>query len=175
MMIQMRVPVPLSLRRALGAGCRKSSPGVILMSVIDNMIRLHRWQLEERERYLADLESLAERLRADAQRLEREAAEEARLAGISLDAPADAPLSIFLRPLVERRRKLERSVGELEGQIAEAREAVATARQEVKLYEMAWEQRGVPPTGQRLTRRMRRLLEAQQTMRAAQAARKQVI
>ena len=39
------------------------------MSMVENLLRLHRWQLEERRRYLGELESLAERLRADAQRL----------------------------------------------------------------------------------------------------------
>jgi len=143
------------------------------MSVIDNMIRLHRWQLEERERYLADLESLAERLRADARRLEREAEEEARAAGIALDTPADAPLSIFLKPLIERRRKLERSVAEIETQIAEARAAAATSRQELKLCEMATEQRAAALPAQRLTRRTRRILQAQQRMRA-EAARQHI-
>jgi len=36
------------------------------MSVRDNLLRLHRWRLQERQDYLAGLESLMERLRADA-------------------------------------------------------------------------------------------------------------
>src|SRR5215208_2439477 len=39
------------------------------MSMVENLLRLHRWQLEERRRYLGELESLAERLRVDAVRL----------------------------------------------------------------------------------------------------------
>ena len=46
------------------------------MSVMDNMMRQHRWALDERRRFLTELESLALRLRRDAQRLHQEIAEE---------------------------------------------------------------------------------------------------
>src|SRR5260370_42265311 len=39
------------------------------MSIAENLLRLHRWQLEEQRRYVAELEALARRLRADAHRL----------------------------------------------------------------------------------------------------------
>jgi hypothetical protein len=138
------------------------------MTVLDNLLRLHRWQLEERQRYLADLESLAERLRADASRLQQEAEEEARAAGISLDQPDGERGFLLIRPLLERRRKLERSAVEIEGQVAEARAAVEAAEQEVKLHEVGWSQRSVIPGGP-LTRRARR---SQEALVQAQRARK---
>ena len=105
------------------------------MSALDTLIRVHRWQLDERRRYLAGLDSLASRLRADAQRLQDEAQEEARAAGLSSQAAAAYPP--YIRALIERREKLERSIAEVEGQIAAAHEAVTEAYQEVKRYELA--------------------------------------
>src|SRR5947209_12534837 len=37
----------------------------VTMSIHENLLRLHRWQLDERRRYTAELEALSERLRAD--------------------------------------------------------------------------------------------------------------
>ena len=105
------------------------------MSALHTLIRVHRWQLDERRRYLADLDRLAARLRGDAQRLGDEAEAEARAAGLSLEAAAAYP--DFIRTLIERRREIEHSVAEVDAQIAEAREAVAAAFQEVKRYELA--------------------------------------
>jgi flagellar protein FliJ len=105
------------------------------MSALESLIRVHRWQLDERRRYLAGLDALAEKLRADAERLRLEAENEARAAGLSLQAGAAYPL--FIRGLIERRQKIERSIAEVEAQIAEARDAVTEAFSEVKRYELA--------------------------------------
>jgi flagellar FliJ protein len=105
------------------------------MSALETLIRVHRWQLDERRRYLAGLDGLAARLRADAERLQVEADAEARAAGFSLDAASAYPE--FIRSLIERRREIERSIAEIDLQITEARDAVTTAFQEVKRYELA--------------------------------------
>jgi flagellar FliJ protein len=95
------------------------------MSARDHLHRLQVWQLAERRRYLADLESLAARLRADVERLRDEIGEP--------NGDAAQAQSVFARPLVERRDKLLGSIVEIDVQIGEAREAVATAEQEVRL------------------------------------------
>src|SRR5262249_41702714 len=123
------------------------------------LLRLHRWQLEERQRYLADLELLAVRLRADALRLQNEAEEEARAAGVSLDAPDGERGFWMIRPLLERRRKMGRAIAEIEGQVADARAAVEAAEQEVKMHEVGWSQHATFPTSP-MTRRARRAQEA---------------
>ena len=46
------------------------------MTVSHNRLRQHRWELDERRRFLAGLEALAARLRRDAQRLHWEIEEE---------------------------------------------------------------------------------------------------
>jgi hypothetical protein len=94
-----------------------------------NFYRQQHWQLAERQRYLADLESLAERLRADVDRMNGEidqaggAIEPGRVGGV------------FIRPLIARRDKLQRSLAEIETQIADARATVAAAQQEMRLVE----------------------------------------
>ena len=118
------------------------------MSVADNVLRQHRWELDERRRFLAELESLALRLRRDAQRLHREIEEESG-AGRLL-RQGGAPYPVFVEPLIERGQKLERSIAEIETQILDARKAVAVTEQQVRLYEATQAQRtGKPASGVR--------------------------
>ena len=104
------------------------------MSAIDSLIRLYRWQLDERKRHLADLEGLAVRLREDEQRLEEENAREQALVATSPEAAF--VYAGYACNLIERRRKLRQSQAEVAQQITEAREALADAFQEVKRYEI---------------------------------------
>jgi flagellar protein FliJ len=109
------------------------------MSVLDNRLRQQRWELDERRRFLAELEGLAARLRRDTQRLHREIEQETGAADVEQKPSIVYP--IFVGPLLDRRKKLEGSILEIEAQIADAREAVATAEQEVNLVEAAWTHR----------------------------------
>lgn len=122
------------------------------MNSRSNFHRTQQWQLAERQRYLTELEALGERLRADVERLHGEI-EEAGAAGAVPSNPRLDPL--FVRPLIDRQEKLLRSVAEIEAQIVEARAAVASAQQEVKLVEGALVHRGLR-FEERLTRRTRR-------------------
>ncbi|HEX3883154.1 MAG TPA: hypothetical protein VHW66_10885 [Stellaceae bacterium] len=129
------------------------------MSVRDNLLRLHRWRLQERQDYLAGLESLMERLRADARRLQDEIAETERAAGRPANhlAGNDAGGSaLYLGPMLDRREKIERSLAEIEVQIEEARETVAAAQQEVKHAENGAGGIHATPAPMRVTRRTRR-------------------
>ena len=125
------------------------------MSMVENLLRLHRWQLEERRRYLGELESLSERLRADALRLTT-----ANDPGVERVDPArtvDAGFGAFERKSVERRVKLEHSLAEIEAQIVGARGTVAEAEAEVAHYELAAAQRTSAGPGAILRgRRLRR-------------------
>jgi len=101
------------------------------MSIRENRFRLQQWQLAERQRYLNELESLASRLRGDAQRLREE---------IDATDPQDTlgdrktVYQLFVRPLVERRDKLTRSILALDAQIAETRDSLTAAQQEMKVF-----------------------------------------
>src|SRR5262249_26410718 len=100
------------------------------MSALDSLIRLYRWQLDERKRHLADLEGLAARLREDEQRLEEENAREQALVATSPEAAY--VYAGYARNLIERRRKLRQSQAEVAQQITEAPDALADALPEVK-------------------------------------------
>jgi primosomal protein N'' len=120
-----------------------------IMNARQNMFRQQHWHLAERQRYLTDLEALADRLRADAVALSGEIEE----SGLGAESPA--PRSAFVAPLVDRHEKLVRTIAELETQIAEARQAVATAQQEVKLVEGAAAYRGFTFEDRRVRRTRR--------------------
>jgi len=77
------------------------------MTAIDQMARVYRWAYQEKKRTLDDLSRLADRLRADMDRLD------------SADQPGDP-----------RRQRLERSVAEIEANIVRAREDLAIAETE---------------------------------------------
>jgi multidrug resistance efflux pump len=122
------------------------------MNSRDAFHRAQHWQLAERQRYLSGLEALDEKLRADVEAL----AAEIDLAGGADALPSNPRLDPhFIRPLVERRDKLQRSIAEVEAQITDARNAVAAARQELKLVEGAAVHGGYR-FEDRLTRRARR-------------------
>jgi flagellar export protein FliJ len=101
------------------------------MRIRDNRLRLQQWQLAERQRYLAELESLIARLRGDAERL-REEIDTAALRGLA--GERTAAYQLFVRPLIERREKLARTISTIEEQIEEARGAVLAAQQEVRIF-----------------------------------------
>lgn len=110
-----------------------------MTGALENLVRLNRWQLDEKRRKLADLERLAERLRADLERLdagleaERRAAERSEEGGRAYPAFAAAEL--------ERRRRLEASIAEIEREVEITREEVKIAFQELKKYDLALQNR----------------------------------
>jgi hypothetical protein len=120
------------------------------MNSRSNFQRLQQWQLAERQRYLTELEALGDKLRADVEQL-----------GMEIDQAGGAiPTSgrldpLFIRPLIDRREKLLRSIVEIDEQIVDAQGAVASAQQEARLIGDALVHRGLSPE-QRLTRRTRR-------------------
>jgi hypothetical protein len=115
--------------------------------------RAQQWQLAERQRYLTELESLGDKLRADIDRLSEEIGQAGGVEAVPSNHPLDP---LLVRPLIERRDKLHRSAAEIDAQIVEARAAVTAAQQEAKLVEgAAITHRGLK-FEDRLTRRARR-------------------
>lgn len=104
------------------------------MSIHANLLRLQRWQLDDRRRYAVALEALSERLRADLGLLHAAIALEAE----TLEPPESQGDNRSVAPrLRERRNKLEHSVAELERQITATRAEVAAAEHEIAAYELA--------------------------------------
>jgi flagellar protein FliJ len=105
------------------------------MSTLDSLIRLHRWQVDERRRRVAELDELAEKLREDLRRLEAEQASEQEIAQRMPEVTSS--YGSYAGALIERRRKLNQSLTDTEQQTAKAREVLAEAYQEAKRYEIA--------------------------------------
>ncbi|HEX7969541.1 MAG TPA: hypothetical protein VF502_15070 [Stellaceae bacterium] len=103
------------------------------MSALESLIRLHRWQLDERRRHVAELEELAERLREEQYRLDAESEREQAVAGAP---PEGATYAAHMRRLIDRRRKLVQSRAEVAERIVRARDALTEALEEVKRYEI---------------------------------------
>jgi flagellar export protein FliJ len=105
------------------------------MSALDSLIRLYKWQLDERRQQVAELERLEERLKAELQKLHDEVAAEQRIAAANEEAAR--AWSGWSAAAAGRRQTLETSIAEAQGQLERAREALAEAFQEVKRYEIA--------------------------------------
>jgi hypothetical protein len=103
------------------------------MSLLENRLRLGRQQCRQWRRYLAGLESLAQRLRADEQRLRAEI--ELTVAGRpGFTGEPGGPLA---GELIDRHHKLLRSVAAIDSQIAEVGAGLGAAEQELKRQELA--------------------------------------
>ena len=105
------------------------------MSALDNLVRISRWHLDEARQKLGDLERLESRLQGDIDRLDANLAAERAAAQESDQARAAYPA--YAQAQKGRRQRLERSIADVQGQIAPARDAVAEAFREVKTYELA--------------------------------------
>ena len=105
------------------------------MSSLDNLVRLHRWVLDEKRQKLTELERLQERMNEDLTQLERELNKEADAAQTSFEGTVAYPA--YVSAVMERRKKLRNSIAELASSIEAARDEVSEAFQEFKKYELA--------------------------------------
>lgn len=108
------------------------------MSSLDGLIRLHRWQLDEKRRALAELQALAERLRSELTRLDAEVSAEQTAAQVEEVAFSYAAYADAARG---RRLRLTQSITQVDTRIAESTEEIAAAFQELKRYELAQQER----------------------------------
>jgi flagellar FliJ protein len=106
-----------------------------VVAALETMIRVQRWQLDERRQQLAELERLGEKLRTEAHRLVEELTSEQHTAAQSTEA--GFAYAGYARAVVDRQSRLKESLAEVDGQIAQARDALADAFAEMKRYEMA--------------------------------------
>lgn len=126
------------------------------MSSLKTVIRLHKWQLDEKRRALAELQNLRDRLLAERHRLEQEMLHEQQVA--RNDPVAAFGYAAFARAALERGRRLQDSIAQVERQIAVASDEMAEAFQELKRYELAEEER-VKREREKLRRREEAMLD----------------
>ena len=105
------------------------------MSALNSLVRVHSWALEEKQQKLAELERLADKLRADLAALETELAQEQTAASRSVEGSIAFPA--FVAAALERRKRLRESIVNVERACQTAREDVNQAFQEVKRFELA--------------------------------------
>mgnify|MGYP003335582141 FL=1 len=104
------------------------------MKGLATLVRMHRWQLDERRRDLANLERLIDQLKAEAERLADDLANEQQVARQS-DA-ANRAYGGFAQQVVVKQRRLATTLAEVEARAAEVHEEVAEAFRELKRHEM---------------------------------------
>ena len=107
------------------------------MKPFQSQIRLNKFNVDEAQRHLGELQRLGDQLRAQRSALEEEAKREQALAASSLEASIAYPG--YARQLIERRARLDRSIEDVEAQILQAREGLANAFAELKKFELAAE------------------------------------
>jgi flagellar FliJ protein len=105
------------------------------VAALDTIIRLQRWQLDERRQQLAELERLEEKLKGEVRRLIEELAAEQQAATSS--AAGAFAYAGYAKVVLDRQSRLDHSLAEVQGQIVQTRESLADAFAEVKRYEMA--------------------------------------
>ena len=123
------------------------------MKGLDSLIRLHRWQLDEKRRHLVELERLTQHLAARIRDLDVEIRNEQQVAGSSTEAAMT--YGDYVQATSGRRVKLDASLAELQSQRVVAKEEVAEAYRELKKYEL------VKARNQRLANKRRQHQEQQ--------------
>jgi len=105
------------------------------VSSLENLVRLHRWALDEKRQKLTELEQLLRTMNQDLERLERHLDKESEAAATSLEGTLAYPS--FVAAMMERRKNLRNSINEISHSADLAREEVNVAFQEFKKYELA--------------------------------------
>ncbi len=105
------------------------------MSSLHSVIRVHRWQLDEKRRALADLESLAERLSLELRRLDEDVDRERAVVGNGGASGTD--FANYMKAVQMRREHLTDSREQVERQIAAASKDIAESYRDLKKYEIA--------------------------------------
>ncbi|MHA1113020.1 MAG: flagellar export protein FliJ [Alphaproteobacteria bacterium] len=104
------------------------------MRNLDGIIRLHRWQVDEKGRKLRELQELADRLNSGIERLVAELRGEQAAAARSVEA--HAAYTGYAARNTAQRRNLARSLADIEGEIESARVELAEAHGELKRFEI---------------------------------------
>lgn len=103
------------------------------MKGLDSVIRLQRWQLDEKRRKLTDLERLRAELLGRLQRLDHEVQQEGQLAGRDNEVAAAFPK--YVSAALQQKQTLRNSIGDVDTQIVAAQDDVSVAFEAVKRYE----------------------------------------
>jgi chromosome segregation ATPase len=105
------------------------------MSGLDQLLRLQKWNLDEKRRQAADLEGLIQRLQGDVARLDAEVAREVEAARNDLQAARVLPP--YRAVMASRRERLEQSIADVTIELDRVREEIAETFADIKKTEQA--------------------------------------
>ena len=100
----------------------------------ESLIRLHKFQVDEKRRKVAELEIMLGEFRQRERDLEAQVEEEQRKAGISDVGHFAYPM--FAKSVIHRRENILESIEGIERQLETAKEELAGAFRELKKYEL---------------------------------------
>jgi flagellar FliJ protein len=106
---------------------------------ITNLIRIHKWKLDEKRRAISDMEHLLAGFQDQLAKLDREQEVEQRIASES--AETGFAYANYAKAAKARRQNLIASIEETEQMVAIAQEEVAEIFQDLKKYEISEETR----------------------------------
>ena len=105
----------------------------------ESLVRLHRFQVDEKRRKVAELETMLGEFRNRERELEAQVQVEQRKAGISDVAHFAYPM--FAKSVLRRRENILNSITEITQQLEGAKDELTQAFQELKKYEIMQEGR----------------------------------
>lgn len=105
----------------------------------ESLIRLHRFQVDERRRQVAELETMLEEFRRREHDLDQQVQAEQEKAGISDIAHYAYPM--FAKSMRDRRENILQSISDVGLQLESAKDDLASAYRELKKYELIEESR----------------------------------
>lgn len=105
------------------------------MKGLPGLIRLNQWKVDEQRRKVTELETFADTLSMQIIQLEADMKREGEGSGDSLTA--SQAYSAFLKGAMAQRDTLRESIEDLNRQILDAKDELASAYRELKSYEIA--------------------------------------
>lgn len=108
------------------------------MRSLPNLIRLHRWRLDEKRRQLAELGRARATLEGDLERLDQELVRERDAAGTSFETAG--VFQAFLTEVRARQARIAQSIEGLDHEIEIVHAETQEAFSELKSYELALEE-----------------------------------
>lgn len=109
------------------------------MKSLDSLIRLNRWQLDEKRRALVELETLIDSLHDERRRVEEALARERQI--LTDDPDPMIGFGPYLNAIKGRRAAIDQSIGQARAKLDALREEIADAFQDLKKVETAEEDR----------------------------------
>ena len=105
------------------------------MTGLANLVRLHRWILDEKRQKLVEIEQLSARFKGELEVIEQSLEAEKAEAARTLDGAL--AFQTFVAPALERRRILRETVANIDREAEATRDDVGVAFQELKKLESA--------------------------------------